>query len=72
MLRQLSLRVARIVQIRYNKKRELTFHCQFSLLTTAERRGFEPRKPFRGLHAFQACQFNHSCIFPWLSGAKIE
>ena len=30
----------------------------------AERRGFEPLKPFRGLLAFQAGQFNHSCIFP--------
>ena len=30
----------------------------------AERRGFEPLKPFRGLHAFQACQFNHSCTSP--------
>ena len=31
---------------------------------SAERRGFEPLKPFRGLLAFQAGQFNHSCIFP--------
>ena len=30
----------------------------------AERRGFEPLKPFRGLLAFQAGQFNHSCTFP--------
>lgn len=30
----------------------------------AERRGFEPLKPFRGLLAFQAGQFNHSCISP--------
>ncbi len=37
----------------------------------AERRGFEPRNPFRGLHAFQACQFSHSCIFPYFGGAKI-
>ena len=22
--------------------------------------------PFRGIHAFQACQFNHSCIYPCL------
>ncbi len=34
----------------------------------AERRGFEPLKPFGGLLAFQAGQFNHSCIFP--SGCK--
>ena len=30
----------------------------------AERRGFEPRIPFRGIHAFQACLFNHSSISP--------
>ena len=36
-----------------------------SLSTSAERRGFEPLKPFRGLLAFQAGQFNHSCIFPF-------
>lgn len=30
----------------------------------AERRGFEPLKPFWGLLAFQAGQFNHSCISP--------
>ena len=30
----------------------------------AERIGFEPTKPFRGLHAFQACLFNHSSTFP--------
>jgi len=26
----------------------------------AERKGFEPSIPFRGIHAFQACSFNHS------------
>ena len=31
---------------------------------SAERMGFEPMVPFRGTHAFQACQFNHSCISP--------
>ncbi len=30
----------------------------------AERAGFEPAEPFRGSHAFQACQFSHSCISP--------
>ena len=30
----------------------------------AERRGFEPRNRFRRLHAFQACLFSHSSIFP--------
>jgi hypothetical protein len=31
----------------------------------AEREGFEPSVPFRGTHAFQACQLNHSCISPF-------
>ena len=31
----------------------------------AERGGFEPPIPFRGIHAFQACLFNHSSIFPF-------
>ena len=43
-------------------------HCRFR---KAERRGFEPLKPFWGLLAFQAGQFNHSCIFPD-SRAKID
>ncbi len=34
----------------------------------AERRGFEPRKPFWSLHAFQACLFNHSSISPFAFG----
>ena len=34
------------------------------VFSTAERAGFEPAKPFRGLHAFQACLFNHSSISP--------
>ena len=36
----------------------------------AERGGFEPPKPFWGLLAFQAGQFNHSCIFPFLGGQR--
>ena len=40
---------------------DLTVHC---LVSSAERAGFEPAKPFRGLHAFQACLFNHSSISP--------
>ncbi len=32
----------------------------------AERTGFEPAKPFGGLHAFQACLFNHSSTSPCL------
>lgn len=42
----------------------------FCPIQTAERGGFEPPKPFRGLHAFQACQFNHSCIFPLITRYK--
>ena len=38
--------------------------CKFLQALDAERTGFEPVKPFRGLHAFQACLFNHSSIFP--------
>ena len=34
----------------------------FSLF--AERGGFEPPVPFRGTHAFQACQLSHSCTSP--------
>ena len=30
----------------------------------AERPGFEPGIPFRGIHAFQACLFSHSSISP--------
>ena len=30
----------------------------------AERGGFEPPIPFRGIHAFQACLFSHSSTFP--------
>ena len=31
---------------------------------SAERTGFEPVSRFRRLHAFQACLFSHSSIFP--------
>ena len=37
----------------------------------AERQGFEPRIPFWGIHAFQACLFNHSSTSPF-RGAKVE
>jgi hypothetical protein len=30
----------------------------------AERRGFEPRIGYEPIHAFQACDFNHSSISP--------
>ncbi len=35
--------------------------------TYSEREGFEPSKRCR-LHAFQACAFDHSAIFPILCG----
>ena len=38
----------------------------------AERRGFEPRKPFWSLHAFQACLFNHSSISPLRSSRVFQ
>ena len=38
---------------------------------SAERTGFEPVSRFRRLHAFQACLFNHSSIFPVFRCAKI-
>ena len=34
---------------------------------SAEKAGFEPAIPFRGIHAFQACLFNHSSISPFIS-----
>ena len=42
---------------------ELTPPARYKIF--AERRGFEPRKPFWSLHAFQACLFNHSSISPF-------
>ena len=37
----------------------------------AERPGFEPGIPFRGIHAFQACLLSHSSISPLQFGCKI-
>ena len=37
----------------------------------AEKIGFEPTKPFRGLHAFQACLFNHSSTSPFDSANSL-
>src|SRR5690606_2876597 len=34
-------------------------------LAGAERAGFEPAIPFRGIHTFQACSFNHSDTSPF-------
>ena len=42
------------------------------LFSSAERRGFEPRIPFRGIHAFQACLFNHSSISPFRVAKVME
>ena len=54
------------------KKKRVRHLFQLSFISiSAERGGFEPPKPFRGLHAFQACQFSHSCTFPD-AGTNIE
>jgi hypothetical protein len=50
-----------------NKKptRESAFFvCRINHLSLAERRGFEPRIGYEPIHAFQACDFNHSSISP--------
>ena len=45
------------------RKQKRTYKiCKFVIF--AERGGFEPPIPFRGIHAFQACLFNHSSISP--------
>ena len=36
----------------------------------AEGQGFEPRIPFWGIHAFQACLFNHSSTSPFFGVQK--
>ena len=51
----------------HRRPKQKRCHCDISLLRGfAERRGFEPLKPFWGLLAFQAGQFNHSCISPFV------
>ena len=35
---------------------------------SAETEGFEPSIPFRGIHTFQACSFNHSDKSPFKGG----
>ncbi len=47
------------------KKMSIARHLLAPFWIFAERGGFEPPKPFWGLLAFQAGQFNHSCIFPF-------
>jgi hypothetical protein len=44
------------LEFRQNKKTNLI--TKVGIL--AERKGFEPSIPFRGIHTFQACSFNHS------------
>ena len=39
---------------------EGTNHSHIGLSLSAETEGFEPSIPFRGIHTFQACSFNHS------------
>ena len=41
-----------------------TSSARMQVYAFAERTGFEPVSRFRRLHAFQACLFNHSSIFP--------
>ncbi len=38
---------------------------------SAESEGFEPSIPFRGIHTFQACSFNHSDNSPDLKAANL-
>jgi hypothetical protein len=40
----------------------LNENCRFAAAVkrVAETEGFEPSIPFRGIHTFQACSFNHS------------
>ena len=49
----------------FGYKRKKGSHNELPFLTgKAERGGFEPPIPFRGIHAFQACLLSHSSIFP--------
>ena len=68
------------VEIRENYRRELApesknaeksailrralSNCYYAIKLVAEGEGFEPSIPFWGIHAFQACAFNHSAIPP--------
>lgn len=40
------------------------------LVDSAEREGFEPSIPFRGIHTFQACSFNHSDTSPYRCASR--
>ncbi len=57
---------------KYLVKGQIPFHQfnpkkmpQKGHLITAETEGFEPSIPFRGIHTFQACSFNHSDKSPF-------
>ena len=38
----------------------------------AERKGFEPSIRYKRIHAFQACDFNHSSTFPRIENYTID
>ena len=42
----------------------LSLETRMDVGVLAERGGFEPPKPLKGLHAFQACALNHSATSP--------
>ena len=65
-----------LIQFHANQPQKSEEKKQLQFLETAfyaERARFELAKPFRGLHAFQACLFNHSSTSPIvIVGAKID
>ena len=54
------------IKVLKNNNRLLSGYYSFHIVSFAERGGFEPPKRFWRLLAFQAGQFNHSCIFPFV------
>ena len=67
-----SLKQKRLCRRNLQRRSFLCFNKGINCHNLAERRGFEPRIPFWGIHAFQACLFNHSSIFPWVSYCLLE
>ncbi len=59
-----SARVTEGNNPRVRKPFSIEIACHCGRLFFAERTGFEPVIPFGGIHAFQACLFNHSSISP--------
>ena len=57
-----------ILPVEGNHLKEILEETSWVSFFMAERRGFEPLKRFGRLLAFQAGQFNHSCIFPFCEG----